>query len=158
METSTIIHELSLIPIGTIVAWLVVLAGIVTTIVTFTIKLYKAFEKTHEIREESIEFKKMIQSHDEQLKSISDKLSHIQEQLNKQDESDLKSLRYAIVRAGEEYVSKGQITIRQLRALEEMYEEYQERHGNGYVATLMLKVRNLPVIGKLDENDDDIEE
>ena len=33
-----------------------------------------------------------------------------------------------------------------------MYEEYVEIfHGNGYVKTLMERVRKLPIVGKLDD-------
>ena len=158
MGTDQVVNQLSSIPIGTIVAWLAVISAFISGIVTFTIKLYKAFEKTHEIKEESIELKEMIKDHDKQLKAINDKLTCIQNNLKARDKADLKSIRYSIVRAGEEYVSLGKITIRQLKALEEMYEEYHDRHGNGYVATLMQKVRELPVIGRLDENDNDIDE
>ena len=100
----------------------------------------------------------MVKDHDEQLKLINDKLSCIQDNLTKRDKADLKSMRYSIVRAGEEYVSMGKITIRQLRALEELFEDYHDKHGNGYVTTLMRKVRALPVIGRLDEDDNDIED
>lgn len=158
METKDVIQTLSSIPIGTIIAWVTVIVGIITAIVTGTIKLYKAFEKTHEMKEENLEFRKMVKDHDEQLKLINDKLSCIQDNLTKRDKADLKSMRYSIVRAGEEYVSMGKITIRQLRALEELFEDYHDKHGNGYVTTLMRKVRALPVIGRLDEDDNDIED
>lgn len=158
MEAKDVIQTLSSIPIGTIIAWVTVIAGIITAIVTGTIKLYKAFEKTHEMKEENLEFRKMVKDHDEQLKLINDKLSCIQDNLTKRDKADLKSMRYSIVRAGEEYVSMGKITIRQLRALEELFEDYHDKHGNGYVTTLMRKVRALPVIGRLDEDDNDIED
>ena len=158
METTDVIQTLSSIPIGTIIAWITVLVGIITAIVTGTIKLYKAFEKTHEMKEENLEFRKMVKDHDAQLKLINDKLSCIQDNLTKRDKADLKSMRYSIVRAGEEYVSMGKITIRQLRALEELFEDYHDKHGNGYVTTLMRKVRALPVIGRLDEDDNDIED
>lgn len=158
METTDVIQTLSSIPIGTIIAWITVIVGIITAIVTGTIKLYKAFEKTHEMKEENLEFRKMVKDHDEQLKLINDKLSCIQDNLTKRDKADLKSMRYSIVRAGEEYVSMGKITIRQLRALEELFEDYHDKHGNGYVTTLMRKVRALPVIGRLDEDDNDIED
>ena len=47
---------------------------------------------------------------------------------------------------------KGEISINKLRSLEEMYEEYVEIfHGNGYVKTLMERVRKLPIVGKLDD-------
>ena len=158
MEANDVIQTLSSIPIGTIIAWVTVIVGIITAIVTGTIKLYKAFEKTHEMKEENLEFRKMVKDHDEQLKLINDKLSCIQDNLTKRDKADLKSMRYSIVRAGEEYVSMGKITIRQLRALEELFEDYHDKHGNGYVTTLMSKVRALPVIGRLDEDDNDIED
>ena len=67
-------------------------------------------------------------------------------------------MRHDIVQAGENAIANESITIRQFRALEELYEVYHdERHGNGYVSTLMKKVRDLPIIGKLDDNDEDIE-
>jgi hypothetical protein len=157
METSDVIRTLSSIPIGTIIAWGTVIVGIITAIITVTIKLYKIFDKTHKMKEENLEFRQMVKKHEEQLRLINEKLSSIQENLSKRDEIDLKNMRYQIVRAGEEYVSVGQVTIRQLRSLEELFEEYHNRHGNSYVTTLMRKVRNLPVIGKLDENDNDIE-
>lgn len=157
MDTKSVVQILYSIPVGTIIAWIAVIGGIITSIVFGTIKLYKAFERTHDFKEENMEFKEMVKNHEEQLNLINEKLTLIQENLAKRDESDVKSMRYSIVCAGEEYVSKGSITIRQLRALEEMFEEYHERHGNGYVTTLMRKVRVLPVIGKLDENDNDLE-
>ena len=157
METSDVIRTLSSIPIGTVIAWGAVIVGIITAIITVTIKLYKIFDKTHKMKEENLEFRQMVKKHEEQLGMINEKLSSIQENLSKRDEIDLKNMRYQIVRAGEEYVSVGQVTIRQLRSLEELFEEYHNRHGNSYVTTLMRKVRSLPVIGKLDENDNDIE-
>ena len=157
METSDVIRTLSSIPIGTVIAWGAVIVGIITAIITVTIKLYKIFDKTHKMKEENLEFRQMVKKHEEQLGLINEKLSSIQENLSKRDEIDLKNMRYQIVRAGEEYVSVGQVTIRQLRSLEELFEEYHNRHGNSYVTTLMRKVRSLPVIGKLDENDNDIE-
>lgn len=157
METSDVIRTLSSIPVGTIIAWGAVIVGIITAIITVTIKLYKIFDKTHKMKEENLEFRQMVKKHEEQLGLINEKLSSIQENLSKRDEIDLKNMRYQIVRAGEEYVSVGQVTIRQLRSLEELFEEYHNRHGNSYVTTLMRKVRSLPVIGKLDENDNDIE-
>lgn len=156
METKDVIQILSSIPIGTIIAWLVVFFGIIASIATGTIKLYKVFEKTHKMKEENDEFRKMVKNHDIQLKSIEGTLNSIQETLEERDKVELSKLRYSIVRAGEEYVSTCSITIRQLKALEEMFEEYHGKHGNGYVTTLMRKVRALPVIGKLDENEDDV--
>lgn len=156
-QTQEVVSTLSSIPVGTIVAWLLVIAGIITAIVTATIKLYKAFEMTHKLKEENDEFRKMVLDHDEKLKIIAEKVNQIKDSIDDQEKSELKKLRYSLVRAGEEYVSTNQITIRQLRSLEEMYSDYHDKHqGNGYVTTLMRKVRALPVIGELDENEEDI--
>lgn len=158
METKEIIQSLSSIPVGTIIAWFTIIGGAITGIVTGTIKLYKIFEKTHEIKSENKEFMAMVKAHDEQLKNMNDVLISIQKRLEERDATDLSKMRYSIVRAGEEYVSVGHITIRQLRSLEELYDTYHnKRHANGYVTTLMTKVRKLPVIGKLDENEEDID-
>lgn len=157
METQSVIGLLSSIPIGTIVSWFIVISGIITSIVMGTIKMYKMFEKTHELKEENIEFRNMVVSHDEQLKVISEKLSTIQSCLDLREKAELKKMRYSIVRAGEEYVSLQKITIRQLKSLEEMFEEYHDKHGNGYVTTLMRKVRALPVIDADDDIDNDKE-
>lgn len=155
--TKQIMTMLSSIPIGTIITWLLVITGIITAIITATIKLYKVFEKTHKLKKDNDDFRKKVYKHDEQLKDIQHSLHKIQETMNKQEKHDLKKLRYSLVRAGEEYVSKNQITIRQLRSLEEMYSDYRDQYeGNGYVTTLMHKVRDLTVIGKLDENEKDI--
>ena len=45
MESQDIIQQLSAIPVGTIIAWVTVLAGIIGVVSTGTIKLYKIFEK-----------------------------------------------------------------------------------------------------------------
>lgn len=58
---------------------------------------------------------------------------------------------------GDDY-DEDYVATRQLRALEELFEDYHDKHGNGYVTTLMRKVRALPVIGRLDEDDNDIED
>ena len=157
METQSVVELLASIPIGTIVSWVIVVSGIITSIVMGTIKMYKMFEKTHELKEENIEFRNMVVSHDEQLKAISEKLSTIQSCLDLREKAELKKMRYSIVRAGEEYVSLQKITIRQLKSLEEMFEEYHDKHGNGYVTTLMRKVRALPVIDADDDIDNDKE-
>lgn len=156
MEAKDVVQQLSTIPIGTIIAWIVVFSGIIMTVISLTIKLYKLFEKTHKIKEENDVFREMVQEHDKQLKSIAETLDSIQARLKEDEKVELKKLRYSIVRAGEEYVSTGSVTIRQLKVLEELFEDYHDKHGNGYVTTLMRKVRALPVIGKLDENGDDI--
>lgn len=158
MNKSDVIEYLSSIQIGTIIAWVLVIAMIVGVIVLGIKKLYKIFEASHKYKAESDAMKKMVQNHEAQLGVISNQLTNIQDSLDRQDKVELKRMRHDIVQAGENALANNSITIRQFRALEELYESYHnERNGNGYVSTLMKKVRDLPVIGKLDDNDEDIE-
>lgn len=159
MNKNEVIELLSSISIGTIIAWVVVIAMIVGLIGAGFVKLYKVFDKTRKIKEKDDEIKKMVKDHDEKLSEISTQLSDIQGILKKQDESNLKSMRHSIVRACEEAIVRGTITIREYRSLYELYDEYHdERHGNGYVTSLMKKLNaNVQIIGKLDEHGEDIE-
>ncbi len=157
METNDVVQVLSSIPIGTIIAWIAVLSSIITIVATGTVKLYKLFEKTKTMQDDNDAFREMVKNHDSQLKLIKESLDLINNKLDKRDKAELTKLRHEITCAGEEYVSKGEVTIRQLRALEEMFEEYHNNNGNGYVATLMDKVEALPVVGKLNENGEDID-
>ena len=92
-------------------------------------------------------------------RGIWDKLDAIIEKLDKQDNSNFIKLRHEIVQAGEDALERGQITIRKLKSLEELYQEYHDTYdGNSYVQTLMVKVRALPVVGKLNEHGEDIED
>ena len=157
MQTNDVMKLLLSIPIGTIIAWIVVISGIITTIVTGTIKLYKIFDKAQKLKTENSDLKTLVKTHDEQLQGIQTSIKDIQEKLDRQEQTEIKKLRYSLIRAMEEYVAKGEITIRQLKSLEENFDEYHARHQNGYVTTMMRKVRTLPIIGKLDEEGNDID-
>ena len=158
MSEADVINYLSSIPIGTIIAWISVTVLILGFLGFCLLKLYKLFEVSSKIRDENNSFRNMVETHDLQLQKINEQLGQIQDTLKKQDKVSLKKLRHSIIRAGEEAVSNNKITIRELRSLEELYEEYQQDYnGNGYVSTLMKKIRCLEVVGKLDENDEDIE-
>lgn len=156
MNKTDIINFLLSIPVGTIIAWATIVIPIVIAIGLFLVKLYNFFKVLYKIQEKNDDFKVIVKDHDEQLKNISEQLVKIQVTLDKRDEIDMKKMRHSIVQAGEEAVSDGYITIRKLRSLEELYDEYRHT-GNGYVTTLMKKVRMLRVIGELDENGEDIE-
>lgn len=159
MTKGDILKYLSSIPIGTVVAWVLVALMFCGTILVIFKKLYRVFEETQRYKDDRDAMAKMVQVHDAQLEQIISQLKCIQDSLDKHDNIELKRMRHDIVQAGEYAMAKGSITIRQLRALEELYESYHDdRHGNGYVTTLMKKVRGVPVIGKLDDNDEDIEE
>lgn len=152
MDTNSVWDLLSSIPIGTVVAWIVVIFAIITAICTGTIKLYKVFTKYKKIKDENEEQKKLLEEHGNVLKEVNDSLKTIKESLDEQKEVNLKQIRYTIVHTCDEAIHDGEISAGKLRSLEEMYEEYVEIfHGNGYVKTLVKKVRELPVVGKLDE-------
>ena len=145
---------LSQIPVGTIVSWIILVVIIITFFGMLIIKLYKLFEKTKKIQDENDDFKNLVNKHE-------DTLDWIVSELKDSKRRELKKLRHSIVRAGEEALSKESITIREFRSLEELYATYSEfkdddgKPANGYVHTLMNKVRKLQVIGRLDENNED---
>lgn len=104
------------------------------------------------------ESKEIKRDYDTRLTVVDLKLDRIIEQLDKRESLDFKKLRNQIVQLGEDAIDKGKITIRKLKSLEELYSEYTDKYdGNSYVETLMLKVRELPVIGQLNEHGEDIE-
>lgn len=135
------------------VAWIVVLATIITFLCTGTIKLYKIFTKYKETKDRDETQQALIEGHDETLREIQSALENIQKSLEEQKEVNLKQVRYTIVHTCEEALDRGEISINKLRSLEEMYEEYIDIfHGNGYVKTLMTRVRKgVNIIGKVDE-------
>lgn len=152
MDTQSIWDLLSSIPIGTIVAWIVVICAIITVLCTGAIKLYKVFTKYKEMKDKDLKQTEVIINHDNTLREIEKSLQSINKSLEEQKEVNLKQIRHTIVHTCEEALEKGEISINKLRSLEEMYEEYVEIfHGNGYVKTLMERVRKLPIVGKLDD-------
>ena len=152
MDTQSIWDLLSSIPIGTIVAWIVVVCAIITVLCTGAIKLYKVFTKYKEMKDKDLKQTEVIINHDNTLREIEKSLQSMNKSLEEQKEVNLKQIRHTIVHTCEEALEKGEISINKLRSLEEMYEEYVEIfHGNGYVKTLMERVRKLPIVGKLDD-------
>lgn len=152
MDTQSIWDLLSSIPIGTIVAWIVVICAIITTLCTGAIKLYKIFTKYKEMKDKEYKQEKIIENHDKTLCDIDSTLQEIKKSLDEQKEVNLKQIRHTIVHTCEDALDKGEISINKLRSLEEMYDEYVEIfHGNGYVKTLISRVRKLEIVGKLDE-------
>lgn len=105
------------------------------------------------------ESKQIRNSYDDRFISFNKKLDKIIDQLEKRESLDFKKLRNQIVQLGEDAIDRGSISIRKLKSLEELYSEYVDKYdGNSYVQTLMKKVRDLPVIGKLNEHGEDIED
>lgn len=146
------IGTLNNITIGTVVTWGGIVLTAITAVGSGAIKLYKLFEKTHKIKEENDEFKMLVQNHEEQLKEVMDVVKDIQASFAEQKEVNLKQTRHTIVNVCEDAIADGKITAYKLRSLEEMYDEYIDVfHGNGYVKTLMNKVRKLKVIGEVED-------
>ncbi|MBR1559809.1 MAG: hypothetical protein IJ646_06180 [Clostridia bacterium] len=149
--TKTIWEMLGQIPVGTIFAWGAVTVTIVTVIVKGVMKLYDYFSKIRKLKEENEKLASMVKEHDETLKQINEALSEIKQALQDQSEYDLKQIRHTIIMSCYEALTAGEIQFEKHKSLEEMFEEYTEKfHGNGYVADLMERVKNVPIVGSPD--------
>lgn len=152
MDSNSVWEILSAIPIGTIIVWAIVIFTIIGFICAGTIKLYKIFSKYIKLKEENEKQKDLIYKHDKALCEVNESLKKITLSVEEQKEVNLKQVRYAIVHTCDDAIAAGKISAGKLRSLEEMYEEYVDVfHGNGYVKTLIVRVRELPIDGKLDE-------
>lgn len=152
MDTKSVWDLLSSITLGTVIAWITVVFAIAAFFCTGAIKVYELFTKYKEAKDKNEKQETVIENHDSTLKEIEKTLLEIKNSLDEQKEVNLKQVRHTIVHTCEEALEKGEISINKLRSLEEMYEEYIEIfHGNGYVKTLVYKVRKLKVVGKLDD-------
>jgi hypothetical protein len=152
MDTQSIWDLLSSIAIGELVAWIVVICAIITALCTGTIKLYKVFTKYKEMKDKDQKQTEIIKSHEKTLCEIEKSLKTINKSLDEQKEVNLKQIRHTIVHTCEDALEKGEISINKLRSLEEMYDEYVDIfHGNGYVKTLITRIRKIKIVGKLDD-------
>lgn len=152
MDTASVWSTLSGITIGSLVAWCVVIVIIITTIVKGVIKLYTFFDKYKQLKEENTNQSKLIKEHDETLKSINESLAKINKRLDEQSDVNLKQVRHTIVHTCYDAIAAGEIQVGKLKSLEEMFDEYLNVfHGNGYVKSLVERVRKLPVVGSLDD-------
>lgn len=152
MDTAPVWETILNVPVGRFIAWIVVITTIIAGIVAGTIKLYKFFNKVRDLKERDEEKGRMLREHDQTMREIDARLCQIQEALKIQSEFNLKQVRYQIVHTCDEAITAGFISAGKLKSLEELYEEYMNIfHANGYVKTLIKKVRGLPVVGGLDE-------
>ena len=152
MDTQSIWDLLSSIAIGELVAWIVVICAIITALCTGKIKLYKVFTKYKEMKDKDQKQTEIIKSHEKTLCEIEKSLKTINKSLDEQKEVNLKQIRHTIVHTCEDALEKGEISINKLRSLEEMYDEYVDIfHGNGYVKTLITRIRKIKIVGKLDD-------
>ena len=152
VDTQPVWEILLNIPIGKLVAWVLVISAIISTIVTLTIKFYKVVSKVKDLKDADTEKTEMLKRHDEMMHKIDGCLDNIKSALDEQKEVNLKQVRYQIVHTCDDAIADGYITAGKLKSLEELFEEYTSIfHGNGYVKVLVGKTRELPVRGRLDE-------
>lgn len=151
METQSIIEDLAMVPVGTIIAWVTVIAGILASVSAITVKLYKVFIKYKKRADENEEQRNEIKAHAEALEEIKVALASIQAALGEQRDVNLKQIRYSIVCACDKAISEEKISAGSLKSLMDLYSEYTDVfHGNGYVKALVDKVLLLPVVGRLE--------
>lgn len=149
MDTQPILDSLSSFSVGRVVAWIVVIGTILSTLCAGTIKLYKVFTKYKDMKDKEQKQETIIETHDKTLNEIKDSLQDIKNSLNEQKDVNLKQLRHTIVQTCEDCLEKGEISINRLRSLEEMYSEYVDVfHANGYVKILVERVRTLKIVGR----------
>lgn len=149
MDTQPILDSLSSFSVGRVVAWIVVIGTILSTLCAGTIKLYKVFTKYRDMKDKEQKQETIIETHDKTLNEIKDSLQDIKNSLNEQKDVNLKQLRHTIVQTCEDCLEKGEISINRLRSLEEMYSEYVDVfHANGYVKILVERVRTLKIVGR----------
>ena len=178
MDTKAVWDLLSTIPASTIVAWIILIAAIVSAVWFVIIKLFKVFDKYRNLREQDEEQTKLLAAHDELLSGIRDELVKISgsihndileqhddllneirgelvkinDSMEEQKGVTLAQLRHSIVRACREALVDGYISAAKLESLEGLFTQYVDVfNGNGYVHTLMEKVRELPVVGSLED-------
>lgn len=170
MKTATIIESLSSIPVGTIIAWGASICAILGTIFALIAKLYKAFEKYKDVKDENDSLKSTVAKNSSDIVKLSEKieamntvivqkLSGIEDRLESQDQTKIKELRNTLVYKGEEALAAKRISIRAWSSLQEMFDEYENKfHQNSYVKSLRMRIEHdVEVVGKLDEHGYDIE-
>lgn len=149
MNTNEVWNVLSNLKIGTVVAWISAICAIIAAICTAAIKLYNIFEKYKKSKDKIAKQAEVIAQHNEAFAEIRAQLQNISKALNEQKEVNLKQVRHTIVHTCEDALDRGEMSTNKLQSLEEMYAEYTELfHGNGYVKTLMTRVRKeVKIIG-----------
>lgn len=158
MDTQSVWEILAQIPIGTIVAWVVVIAAIIAALCTGIFKTYKAFSKYRELKEENERYRKLVEYNSETLKKIDEKFDKMNKQFEAQRKINYKQVRFDIIRTCVEAINTGQISANKYKSLIEMYDEYVEVFSdmkpNGYVHNQINRVKDpqqVKIVGTLDE-------
>ena len=151
MDTNSVWSLLSSISIGTVAAWVIVICAVIAAMCTGAVKIYKIFDKYRATKEKDKKESETIQKHEKVLAEVNESLKEIKFSLEEQKAVNLRQLRYSIVSLCDDAIADGKISAGKLKALEEMYDEYVNIfHGNGYVKTMVVKTRKLPVEGRID--------
>lgn len=171
MDTTSVIEVLSKIPIGTIVAWAMVIFSIIGAIAGLAVKMYKVFSKYRDKQDENELLRSTVDQHTENITRIFEKINSMNDtlvqklaaingKLDSQEQTKIKELRHTLVSVCEEALEKKKISIRSWSSLQEMFAEYENKYRqNSYVKSLMARVeRDVEIVGKLDEHGNDIEE
>lgn len=161
MTEAEIVSEISAIPVGRILAWVAVVAAVIIGVYKVCRYAYKISTNVNKILDTYKQQEEKSNTHEQKLQKLQEELSVVKESLYRFEDDRLAQKRYDLVKAGETCLERGTISIRELKAISECYEQYKRpgRDGvvhNGYVATLMEKVSELPVTGQLDEHGRDI--
>lgn len=126
-----------------IIVWLVVLTIIIIG-VWFTATKHRAEVRDAE-REEREE--RRFSDLDAKLSDIESRIDVMSERFDRIDKSDRALLRNELVRAHREWVEeKGWITLEALEFIDETYDEYHGRGGNGSGTRLWEDIHRLPIM------------
>lgn len=129
---------LSNLKVGTVVAWVIVLAAIVTVVAIGIKKLFKLFSDYSAYKAGKAKTEARLRVHDETLDKIV-KNNEMQTKLL------IQVVRSNIIVICQNAIAAGYITDVQLREVTELYELYETSGGNSYASMLMEKVKTLPV-------------
>lgn len=133
--------------VGQIVAWVSLLSAIIGGIVWVTIRLYKIFEKYHDLKAKNRKQEETLATHEEALKSMNLTLETLMQKQDIQLEVMLKQISHEIVLSCETALTSGSITFDGLESLTGLYEIYHNVYKrNSYVTALMDRVNALPVV------------
>lgn len=156
MDAMSVWKVLADIKIGSLFAWTIVLIAIITTTIRGIKSIYSFITKYNEMKEINERQAKMLQEHEKTFNDINENLKKINISLDQQKDINLKYTRHIIVDACYAALLRKNIQIEQLASLEEMYNEYVTVfNGNSYVSNLVKRVRDLPIVGVLEEHDED---
>ena len=158
MDTQSVWEVLAQIPIGTIVAWVIVIVAIITALCTGILKTYKAFSKYRELKEENERYQHLVEQNSQMLQEINEKFDKMNKEFESQRKINYKQVRFEIIHTCDEALSSGHISANKYKSLIEMYDEYVEvfydMKPNGYVHNQIDRVKDpqqVKIVGKVDE-------